>query len=333
MKIHIVRPGDSMWDLAQKYNIPVERLHEANPQIKEANHLQPGMKIRVPTGRIPIVSQKREESTNISPGKAGVAKEALQNKESEEFTEKPEQKTAYSEPQSESSCHYSYSATEAESSHTTTVSEEGAPYHSHSQEEERIYQQYPLPEQQTLYPYPPSERDLPVDSSARYPAPGLESPDRYPLPQEESPKQYASPYFSTYPYVATPEMSGSDVAGYESQFASESPLMDSSAYDLPPVPPGLSQYPDGTEGRYVPLYYPMIFGPTAFVAAPPPPLVPAAEHYSSYFYAPGQEVNWQPPSAEPWSHPTTPPSFTPTTPLPFFASPIQREKESSSRED
>jgi murein DD-endopeptidase MepM/ murein hydrolase activator NlpD len=69
MKIHIVRPGDTLWGLAQKYNTPIERLREANPALGETEELSPGLKIRVPTGRIPITSAhsaKSRESVHSS---------------------------------------------------------------------------------------------------------------------------------------------------------------------------------------------------------------------------------------------------------------------------
>ncbi|MBA4541369.1 MULTISPECIES: LysM domain-containing protein [Thermoactinomyces] len=61
MKIHIVRPGDTLWVLAQKYNTPIERLREVNPELTEGNELEPGMKIRVPTGKFLLSSSKNKE--------------------------------------------------------------------------------------------------------------------------------------------------------------------------------------------------------------------------------------------------------------------------------
>jgi LysM repeat protein len=66
MKIHIVRPGETFFDLVQKYNIPYERLLEANPQITPEK-LQVGQKVRVPSGKV-WVSQP--ETGNDQPEQA-----------------------------------------------------------------------------------------------------------------------------------------------------------------------------------------------------------------------------------------------------------------------
>lgn len=89
MKIHIVRPGDTMWDLAQKYNIPIERLLEANPQIQESDQLDSGAKVRIPTGRIPVTAQKRDEPAKTEPEKEIATQDPVPQlgQESSVFTE------------------------------------------------------------------------------------------------------------------------------------------------------------------------------------------------------------------------------------------------------
>lgn len=59
MKIHIVRQGETLVYLAKKYNTPLERLLEANPQLSdsESQELQPGSKVKIPTGKIPLSSK------------------------------------------------------------------------------------------------------------------------------------------------------------------------------------------------------------------------------------------------------------------------------------
>lgn len=54
MRIHIVRPGDTLWKLANQYNVPLQRLIDANPQIKDPDQLEVGMKVRIPTGGVPV---------------------------------------------------------------------------------------------------------------------------------------------------------------------------------------------------------------------------------------------------------------------------------------
>lgn len=70
MKIHIVREGDTMWDLVQKYNTPLERILEANPQIEDADQLKAGIKVRIPTGRIPVLNQKKDELEPVKETKS-----------------------------------------------------------------------------------------------------------------------------------------------------------------------------------------------------------------------------------------------------------------------
>jgi LysM repeat protein len=65
MKIHIVRPGEVFEEIVQKYNVPFERLLEANPDLdKEKVSLEPGNKIRIPSGKVPlsIPDSKKEEA-------------------------------------------------------------------------------------------------------------------------------------------------------------------------------------------------------------------------------------------------------------------------------
>lgn len=62
MRIHVVRQGDTLLDLTQKYNVPLERILEVNPDVSEgADILSKGTKIRIPTGKI---SLQRNNSSN-----------------------------------------------------------------------------------------------------------------------------------------------------------------------------------------------------------------------------------------------------------------------------
>ncbi|MCH5584114.1 LysM peptidoglycan-binding domain-containing protein [Shimazuella sp. AN120528] len=60
MKIHIVRQGEVFEELVQKYNVPFERLLEANPDLNGEVSLEPGSKIKIPTGKIPLSIPKTE---------------------------------------------------------------------------------------------------------------------------------------------------------------------------------------------------------------------------------------------------------------------------------
>jgi morphogenetic protein associated with SpoVID len=75
MKIHVIRPGDCISDLAQRYNIPVPRLLEVNPQIKDAQKLEVNEKVRVPTGRILLPSSPQMETPAAVPEQSVVLPE------------------------------------------------------------------------------------------------------------------------------------------------------------------------------------------------------------------------------------------------------------------
>lgn len=49
MKIHVVRKGDTLYEIAKRYGVDLDVLIAANPQIKDPDVLQVGDKIRIPT--------------------------------------------------------------------------------------------------------------------------------------------------------------------------------------------------------------------------------------------------------------------------------------------
>lgn len=54
MKIHIVKQGDSLYEIAKRYNVPLEKLIEANPQIANPEVLNIGDKVKIPTNAVPV---------------------------------------------------------------------------------------------------------------------------------------------------------------------------------------------------------------------------------------------------------------------------------------
>ncbi|MFD3260688.1 LysM peptidoglycan-binding domain-containing protein [Paenibacillus lentus] len=54
MKIHIVKKGDTLFDLSKKYNVPLQKLIEANPQISNPDELSVGMKVKIPATAVPV---------------------------------------------------------------------------------------------------------------------------------------------------------------------------------------------------------------------------------------------------------------------------------------
>ncbi|WP_366293809.1 LysM domain-containing protein [Paenibacillus sp. AN1007] len=49
MKIHMVKKGDTLYLLSQKYNVALDKLIAANPQIADPDKLDIGMKVKIPT--------------------------------------------------------------------------------------------------------------------------------------------------------------------------------------------------------------------------------------------------------------------------------------------
>ncbi|WP_281889013.1 LysM peptidoglycan-binding domain-containing protein [Paenibacillus sp. YYML68] len=54
MKIHIVKPGDTLYKLCEKYNVELDKLIAANPQIPNPDVLDVGMKVKVPNAPKPL---------------------------------------------------------------------------------------------------------------------------------------------------------------------------------------------------------------------------------------------------------------------------------------
>lgn len=54
MKIHIVKQGDSLYALSQKYGVPLQKLIEANPQLSNPNVLTIGDKVKIPTAPVSV---------------------------------------------------------------------------------------------------------------------------------------------------------------------------------------------------------------------------------------------------------------------------------------
>lgn len=54
MKIHIVKKGDTLYELSKKYGVPLTKIVDANPQLVDPNKLDIGMKIKVPTEPVAV---------------------------------------------------------------------------------------------------------------------------------------------------------------------------------------------------------------------------------------------------------------------------------------
>lgn len=65
MKIHIVRSDDSLDTLAEKYQLSVDQILEANPNIKRDQPLKQGSKIFIPSGKIPLTREEEEYDQSV----------------------------------------------------------------------------------------------------------------------------------------------------------------------------------------------------------------------------------------------------------------------------
>ncbi|SEO35528.1 morphogenetic protein associated with SpoVID [Amphibacillus marinus] len=63
MKIHIVQQGDTLWNIAKKYNVDFQALKAANTQLANPDMLMPGMKIKVPTESKQVSQQGSQAPT------------------------------------------------------------------------------------------------------------------------------------------------------------------------------------------------------------------------------------------------------------------------------
>lgn len=75
VKIHIVQKGDTLWKLAKKYGVNFEQLKSVNTQLSNPDMIMPGMKIKIPTGSVPV---KKEGPV---AGKIPIKEQAIYKKE------------------------------------------------------------------------------------------------------------------------------------------------------------------------------------------------------------------------------------------------------------
>lgn len=76
LKIHIVQKGDTLWNIAQKYNVNFEELKSANTQLSNPDMIMPGMKIKVPTASVQVKKETQVKGVAKEAPIAGVQKEA-----------------------------------------------------------------------------------------------------------------------------------------------------------------------------------------------------------------------------------------------------------------
>ncbi|MFB1051652.1 SafA/ExsA family spore coat assembly protein [Paraliobacillus sp. JSM ZJ581] len=80
LKIHIAQKGDTLWKLAQAYNVDFEDLKQMNTQLANPSMIMPGMKIKIPSSAKQVQKQPTTDKTihpykNMSPKAMPVVKE------------------------------------------------------------------------------------------------------------------------------------------------------------------------------------------------------------------------------------------------------------------
>jgi len=54
LKIHMARKGDTLWNLAEKFNVHPDALFDYNPHIRNPELLEPGVKVKIPIPPSPL---------------------------------------------------------------------------------------------------------------------------------------------------------------------------------------------------------------------------------------------------------------------------------------
>lgn len=90
MKIHIVKEGDTLYALSQKYGVPLSDVIDANPQIKNPDVIHIGDKIKIPTKKT-YLAKPSAENKPLEPIKKELEpmkKEQEEKKEVKEHVQK-----------------------------------------------------------------------------------------------------------------------------------------------------------------------------------------------------------------------------------------------------
>jgi len=53
VKLHVVKEGETLWDIARKHGVSLDELIKANPQIQNPDMIHPGMKVKIPASAEP----------------------------------------------------------------------------------------------------------------------------------------------------------------------------------------------------------------------------------------------------------------------------------------
>lgn len=207
LKIHIVQKGDTLWEIAKKYNVDFEALKQANSHLASPDMIMPGMKIRIPSQSKKIATKDKKQ---VAPKK-------------EIKTEPPVKKQP---PKSEKSIELPKMPT------FPLEQEELSPLKGKQYKEEKKVKEYPisilpeLPETKKEYKKPKSSPKQEVKPEMMPPK------ETYSYPPEEQ------PIFMPPPYPSYPQQQMMPIATYPCQGMMPMPPMGCGCGGMqPPMPP------------------------------------------------------------------------------------------------
>lgn len=214
MKIHIVQKGETLWEIAEYYEVDFEKLLEANPQISSADMIMPGMKIMIPQQSKTVVKETKKQEKNLeikplkmkeddhkekpilnmsTPALDSMKLPVIENPEAGEIKQKEEIKAQFKQEQSpskptlEQNMPYPYQKAYFHSPHCCYC----CPYQNHFRQKQQVPFYYPGETYEEprytghlsgFYDYSPSPREgLPNPQVGPYPThnhyiPGIEDP-------------------------------------------------------------------------------------------------------------------------------------------------------------
>jgi len=67
LKIHIVQKGDTLWEIAKKYDVDFEELKKLNSQLSSPDMIMPGMKVKIPSSTKTVKKEKMKLKEQQQP--------------------------------------------------------------------------------------------------------------------------------------------------------------------------------------------------------------------------------------------------------------------------
>jgi len=190
VKIHIVQKGDTLWNLSKKYGVDFEQLKSVNSHLSNPDMIMPGMKIKIPTGSIPVKKEAQKSKEAPVKKEAPVQKPAPQPKLPE--MPKMPQMTHIQPTQQEVEMNFNF--------YKPQTKEKPAPV-------------YPSKQKAEVAPPPPPKKQpveevkAPAKEAPKMEMPKMEMP-KMPVPPAFPIQQQVKPYAPQAAYPITPPMPG-----------------------------------------------------------------------------------------------------------------------------